>query len=302
MTETVAVADLPKSGEDIATDLAMLMERLERARKFLSAEREYIKMILLGCWFVLFGAVLTPGFPWFILFPLALLATPWLVAWYNLPRIRLSNAFLNESMPFLLRDYGRWNYALSGTHFSREAFRRLGFLRTDDGIRVHSIITGERCGVPLQLAVLESWPQARFGFYRGHKPSFTGWVASIRVPDLPLERVLVLPNGSRPQDPAAAGWQVSALSPTHQLWQPSGSSVVLPQTVQARLMQIMVLHPQAVFAMSEGNLWVVMPDNGKRFQIVTSLHIGLNEQAPYVQVRQQLAELFKVVDAVVWPA
>lgn len=301
MTDPVAIADQPKSGEDIASDLAMLMERLERARKSLSAEREYIKLILMGFWFVLFGAVSTPGFPWQLIFAIGLLATPWLLGWYNLPRLRLSNAFLSETLPFLLRDYGRWNYALSGTHFSRQVFRKLGFIRADDEVNVHSIITGERYGVPLQIAVVETWPHPRFGFYRGHKPSFTGWTASIRLAELPSERVLILPNGRRPRDPSAAGWQVAPLSHSHQLWQPSGSAVILPQTLQARLIQIMVANPQALFAIAEGNLWVIMPDDGKRFQIATSFNVPLNEQAPYTQARGQLAEIFKVVDMVVWP-
>lgn len=297
-----AIADQAKAGDDIASDLAMLMERLERARKFLIAEREYIKLVLMGGLFILFGAVLTPGFPWFILFPLSLLATPWLSAWYNLPRIRLSNAFLNESMPFLLRDYGRWNYALSGTHFPRDLFRKLGFVRADDGVRVNSIMTGERYGVPLQIAVLESWPHVRFGFYRGHKASFSGWVSCVRLNNLPAERVLILPNGTRPQDPSALGWQVSALSPTHQLWQSGTTAPVIPQALMARLVQVMVAQPKVAFALAESALWVMVPDTGKRFQIVTSLDLALNESAPFNQTRTQLAEIFTLLDLLVWPS
>jgi hypothetical protein len=296
------VADDPQSGDDIAPDLSALMERMERVRKFMLVEREYIKLVLIGMWFVLFGAILTPGFPWRAFLVLGMAATPWLFGWYNLPRLRLANAFRNETLPFLLRDYGRWNYALAGTHFSRDALKRTGFLYPTDAIGVHSIITGERYGVPVQFAVLSSWPHPRFGIYRGRKANFSGWGANIRLPDLPQAQFLVLPSGQAPRDPACKSWISAPLTPSHTLFSPRQDGTALPPKLLARLMQIMVETPQSAFAVHDGILWVFATGSDTRFNEGGTLYSPLNEPAPYERVRGQLAEIFKVIDRLVWPS
>jgi hypothetical protein len=278
------------------------MERLERARKFLIAEREYIKLILLGLAFVAGGTMFSYPWIWRVYLPIALIATPFLYGWLRLPSVRLANAFRNETMPFLLRDYGRWNYAHEGPHFSREAFFRIGFLDLTDGVAVSSIITGERYGVPLQFGILSAWRHPMFGIYRGSKPTFAGWCANIRLPELLDSHVLILPTDQRPPDPAYKSWTAKALTPTHQLWSAADAATSLPQALLSRLLPCMVAEPKSRYGLRDGVLWVLVPGDGERFNVAAELNVAMNEPAPYHKARAQLAEVFAVLDKIVWPS
>ncbi len=301
-----AVADAPQTGDGIAPDLATLMERLERVRKYLRVEREYIKLVLLGGWFILMGAILTPGFPWRLLFLLALVTTPFLVGWYNLPLLRLANAFRNETLPFLLRDYGRWNYALSGAHFSRDLFKRTGLVHPTDIVTISNIMTGERFGVPLQIATVSAWPQPRFRIYRGKKANFDGWTVNIRLPDLPLTPCLILPNDTPPLAPFCADWAAQPLTPHHRILSPppaaGGPATALPAPLLARLLHVMREHPTARYALLDGILWLMVPAESPLFSEAKSFTQPLYEAAPYERTRTTLANIFKLIDSVVWPA
>jgi hypothetical protein len=158
--------------DDVAADLPTLMMRLERSRRFFYAEREYIKLILMGAAFVLAGLLASPDMPRRTFVVLTFFATPWLFGWYHLPARRLANVFRNETMPFLLRHFGRWNYALEGQHFAKKALKETGLIDPTDLIGVSDIITGERYGVPMQLALTTAWTPHRFGIYRPAKPNF----------------------------------------------------------------------------------------------------------------------------------
>lgn len=293
---TAAVTD-----DEIAPDLSTLMERMVRVRKFLYIEREYIKMILMGIGFFVIGSAFSNMLPWMFYMGITLMATPWLFAWYNLPLAKLANAFRNEVLPFLLRDYGRWNYTVQGTHFSAKQFVETGLIHNVDLIGISNIMTGERFGVPLQMAVLYLWPRPRFGLYRGSKPLFSGWCASIRLPELPAVRCLILPTEEKPADPALAGWTAVPVMPTHQLWVPPGQKPELPAPLVARLLKISSKNAKARFAISDSVLWLMVPSAQWRFDIVRDFKIDLSEMAPYQRARTELAEMFEAVDAMVWP-
>lgn len=296
------VAYVAKTDDNIAPDLATLMERMERARKFLRVEREYIKLVLLGFGFLAGGTLYNNMWAWRIYLPLTLIFTPFVYAWLNLPKLRLANAFRNEAMPFLLRDYGRWNYAHEGAHFSRDAFFKVGFLDHTDGVAVSSISTGERYGVPLQFAVVSAWRHPMFGIYRGSKPNFAGWAANIRLPELPSGHALILPNGKKPLGQGCAGWTSVALTPSHMLWHAPDAPVVLPAPLVSRLLTCMIEQPLSQFGLVDGVLWVLVPGDGERFNLAQDFTVPLNESAPYNKARAQLAEIFAVLDKVVWPA
>ncbi len=288
--------------DEIAPDLPTLMERMERTRKFLRIEREYIKMTVIGVAFVIGGTMFQYSWLWRLYLVLFLLLTPWAYGWLTLPRLRLANAFRNETMPFLLRDYGRWNYAHEGSHFPREEFFRTGFLNPDEGISITSIMTGERYGVPLQLAIVAAWKPPLFGIYRGNKPIFAGWVSSIRLPSLPGSALLILPKDTKPRAPLCANWQTHAFSPTHQLWAPAGMATDLPPDLIAHLMPVLATVPGCQVGLSGGVLWLLAPGDGERFNLAQDFTVALNEPAPYQKARAQLAELFAVVDKIVWPS
>lgn len=300
------VADSPQTGDGIAPDLTTLMERLERVRKYLRVEREYIKLVLIGGWFILMGAILTPGFPWRLIFMLALATTPFLLGWYNLPLLRLANAFRNETLPFLLRDYGRWNYALNGAHFSRDLLKRTGLVNPSDVVTASSIMTGERFGVPLQIAVVSAWPKPKFRIYRGTKANFEGWAVNIRLPDLPLTPCVILPNGHKPPAALCAGWTAQPLTPHHQLFAPPPATgepaTALPAPLLARLLHVMLERPQARYALLDGILWILVPEDKPVFHEARSFADPLYEPAPYERTRGTLAHMFKLLDAIVWPA
>lgn len=295
------VAASPVANDEIAADLPSLMERLERVRKHLLAEREYIKLVLVGGVFVLVGVVTSHTFPWPAYLAAAFLLLPLLFGWYNLPRLRLANAFRNETMPFLLRDYGRWNYALEGPHFSRDSLIKTGLLKAGHSMNISSIITGERCGVPLQFAVLSVWPAAKFGLFHGTRDVFSGWVANIRIPGLAHDTVQILPSGLRPDISQGGQWDAHPFSPTHQIWLLQGSSNSLPVALQNRLLQVILKAQDCRFALSAGVLWLLVPSDINRFNHAASMSVSLNEGAPYFKARKELAEMFDLVDVMVWP-
>lgn len=295
------IASAAATDDEIAPDLPSLMERMERARKHLLAEREYIKLIIIGGSFVVFGMLTSKTFPWPAYLTAALLLIPLLFGWYNLPRLRLANAFRNETLPFLLRDYGRWNYALEGAHFSREELAHSGLFGPNDGVGVNSIITGERFGVPLQMAVISVWPIARFGYFRGLRDIFTGWCANIRLPGLPQGKFQILPNGVQPLGTECKDWVARPFSASHQLWTARTAAVEIANSLQAKLLQIIIKAPGARFAIAGGMLWVLVPANLDRFHRAGSFNVMLNEPGPYHKTRAELAEMFELVDVVVWP-
>ena len=295
------VASAAATDDEIAHDLPALMERMERVRKHLVAEREYIKLILLGGSFIVFGTLSSRSFPWGAYLTAAILLLPLLFGWYNLPRLRLANAFRNETLPFLLRDYGRWNYALEGSHFAREELAQSGLFGANDGASVTNIITGERYGVPLQMAALSVWPVARFGFFRGVKDVFTGWCANIRLPGLPEGKVQILPNGLKPLGVQCAEWVARPFNASHQLWMARGDAIELPASLQAKLLQLIIKEPGSRFALSGSTLWVLIPGAFNRFNRATGFDVALNEPAPYNATRAELAEMFNVIDIIVWP-
>lgn len=295
------VASVAVTDDEIAHDLPALMERMERARKHLLVEREYIKLILIGGTFVVFGTVFSNTFPWTAYLTAAVLLLPLLFGWYNLPRFRLANAFRNETMPFLLRDYGRWNYALEGGHFSREELAQTGLFGKNHGAGISSIMTGERYGVPLQMAVISVWPVARFGYFRGLKDVFTGWVANIRLPGLPQGKLQILPNDVKPLGDACKDWTAKPFSASHQLWAAPNDPVALDTTLQAKLLQVILKAPGSRFAVSAGILWVLVPGDGGRFHRAHDFSVSLNEPGPYQQTRAELAEMFGLLDGIVWP-
>jgi hypothetical protein len=289
--------------DEIAPDLPTLMERIERARKFLRIESEYIKLIIIGLAFVIGAAVIqhTWLFRSFVL--LVIFLTPWAHAWLRLPVVRLANTFRNEVLPFLLRDYGRWNYAIEGRHFSNNEFFRLGFADPTDGLRVTSVITGERFGVPLQMAVIGLWRAPAFFFFRGHKAILAGWAANIRLPGLQVQDMLIIPLGEKPRDPRMAGWSAHPYSPTHQIWVPAGGKPEVPLDLSRRLMSVMADAPLVRFAFAAGVLWLMVPgDNDRRFELIDKLSQTVNEPDLYQTARTQLAEMFAVIDKVVWPS
>lgn len=288
--------------DEIAPDLLTLMERIERSRKFLSIESEYIKLIMIGFAFVGGAALIqhTWLFRAFILF--IIFVTPWAHAWLRLPTVRLTNAFRNEVLPFLLRDYGRWNYAVEGRHFSNNEFFRLGFADPTDGLKVTSVITGERFGVPLQMAVVGLWRAPAFFFFRGHKAILAGWAANIRLPGLQVQDMLIIPVGEKPRDPRMNGWSAHPYSPTHQLWVPAGGKPEVPLDLSRRLMAVMASEPLVRFAFAAGVLWLMVPGNDRRFELATDLKQPLNEPTVYQTARTQLADMFTVIDKIVWPS
>ncbi len=295
------IASAASTDDEIAPDLPSLMERMERARKHLFAEREYIKLIIIGGGFIVFGTLTSRTFPWAAYVTVAILLLPLLFGWYNLPRYRLANAFRNETLPFLLRDYGRWNYALEGAHFSREELGQSGLFGQNDGVGVNSIITGERYGVPLQMAVLSVWPVARFGYFRGMKDVFTGWAANIRLPGLPQGKLQILPNGVNPLGAECKDWVARPFSASHQVWSARGATIEIENTLQAKLLQLIIKAPGSRFAIATGMLWVLVPAALDRFHRATDFSVMLNEPAPYHKTRAELAEMFELIDVIVWP-
>lgn len=295
------IASAAATDDEIAHDLPALMERMERVRKHLLIEREYIKLTMFGGAFIIFGTISSRAFPWPTYLSLVVLLLPLLFGWYNLPRYRLANAFRNETLPFLLRDYGRWNYAFEGPHFSRDELQKTGLFGLNDGAGVTNIITGERYGVPLQLAVLSVWPVARFGFFRGNRPVFEGWVANIRLPDLPKGRLQILPNGLKPLGPDCADWVARPFSASHQIWSARAEQADLAASLQAKILQLIIKAPGSRFAVSGGVLWVLVPGDGSRFNRATDFKVMLNEPGPYHQTRSELADMFACLDVIVWP-
>lgn len=295
------IASVAVTDAEIAADLPALMERMERARKHLLVEREYIKLILIGGGFVAFGTIFSSTFPWPAFLTVAVLLLPLLLGWYNLPRFRLANAFRNETLPFLLRDYGRWNYALEGGHFSREELAKASLFGKNDGAAISSIITGERYGIPLQMAVISVWPVARFGYFRGLKDVFTGWIANIRLANLPSGNLQILPNGVKPLGEKCKDWAFKPFSASHQVWAAPGDPVALDTALQAKLLQVIIKAPGSRFALSAGMLWILVPGDGSRFHRATDFNIMLNEPTPYQRTRTELAEMFELLDVIVWP-
>lgn len=300
-TGSPRIASAAATDDEIAPDLPTLMERMERVRKHLSIEREYIKLVLLGGGFIVFGTLTSRAFPWQAYLSATVLLLPLLFGWYNIPRLRLANAFRNETLPFLLRDYGRWNYTLEGTHFSREALSRSNLFHANHGVGVNNIITGERYGVPLQMAALSVWPVARFGYFRGVKDVFTGWCANIRLPELPQGKLQILPNGQKPQGPECAAWAARPFSSSHQIWMAPATPMDIPQQLQAKILQLIIKSPGAWFAISDGILWMLVPAPFNRFNRALSFDAPLNEPGPYNQTRAELAEMFELIDVIVWP-
>lgn len=297
-----SIADLPQTGDAIAPDLMTLMERMERARKFLRVEQEYIRLVLVGGMFILFGTILTPDFPWRMFFVLALILTPILFGWFNMPLLRLNNTFKNETLPFLLREYGRWNYALHGTHFPREPFRRTGLLDPTDQTGVANIITGERFGIPMQLATISSWPKTKYRIYRGKKANFEGWVGSIRLNTPPEGSAVILPHPLKPQGEAAQQeWTVTPLSTTHQIFSAKNNEPHFTQNFLNSINNIIHTHPQARFAFTDKTLWVMVPADHPYFLVGRSFHVALNEPTLYEKARVDLAGMFATVDQFVWP-
>lgn len=287
---------------DIAPDLATLMERMERARKFLFVEREYIKLILLGGFFIFSGSIFSQTFPWHMYAVFIVIITPWLYGWLASPSYRLSYAFRNETLPYLLRDYGRWNYALVGSHFSREALSQTGMIAPDARFDITSIITGERQGVALQMASLGAWARPRFGFYYRGGPLFKGWVASIRLPDMPQSRILILPQGLKPPARQMAGWTPSAIGSSYTLWVPPGQWAELPQVLTERLVPLMRDHAGLRFALCDGILWAMFPGDMNLFNLVRSFDVRVNEPEIYHKARGFLADMFSKIDRILWPA
>ena len=288
--------------EDIAPDLPSLMERVARARKFLFAEREYIKLILLGGFFIFSGSIFSQTFPWHMYAVFIVIITPWLYGWLASPGYRLANAFRNETMPYLLRDYGRWNYALGGSHFSREELRQTGILEPNARLDITSIITGERQGVALQMASLVAFPHPRFGFYYRGGPMFKGWVANIRLPDLPQMRMLLLPQGIKPPSPQMAGWTPAGIGNTYTLWVPPGQRAELPPLLTERLVPLMQEEVGLRFALYNGVLWALFPGELAGFNLVSSFNVRVNEPEIYQKARLLLASMFTKVDRILWPS
>ncbi len=288
--------------EDIAPDLPTLMERMERARKFLFVEREYIKLILLGGFFVFSGSIFSRSFPWHMYAVAIVIVTPWLYGWLASPGHRLANAFRNETLPYLLRDYGRWNYALVGSHFSREELNQTGLLYPNSRFDISSIITGERQGVALQMASLNAWARPRFGFYYRGGPLFTGWVANIRLPDLPQIRMLLLPQGMKPPAPQMAGWTPAGIGHSYTLWVPPGQRAELPALLTERLIPLMQENVGLRFALSDGVLWAMFPGDMTGFNLVRSFSVHVNEPEIYQKARELLASMFAKIDRILWPS
>lgn len=295
------IASAAATDDEIAHDLPALMERMERVRKHLLVEREYIKLTMFGGGFIVFGTLTSQTFAWTAWLSLTVLLLPFLFGWYNLPRYRLANAFRNETLPFLLRDYGRWNYAFEGMHFRRDELQQAGLFGRNDGTGISNIITGERYGVPLQMAVLSVWPVARFGFFRGLKPVFNGWIANIRLPGLPQGKLQILPNGLKPLGAGCAEWVARPFSASHQVWAARGDQIDLSSGLQAKLLQLIIKAPGSWFAVSGGILWLLVPGDTTRFNRATDFKVMLNEPAPYHKTRAELAEMLEIVDIIVWP-
>lgn len=309
LPQRIQIADAPKTGDGIAPDLVTLIERVERMRKHLRVEREYIRLILVGGWFILFGTILTPDFPWRLMFLLALMVSPFLFAWYSMPLGRLSTAFRNEVLPFLLRDFGKWNYSHAGTHFSKSQFRATRLVGGRDVVGVSSIMTGERYGVPLQMAILSVWPETKFKIYRGHKALFEGWVANIRLPDAPQGQWIILPKDQELDASLRGIWKGSSLTPTHNLFLPpdaqdqadTAGKTGVPEEISKRILHCMRTYPQSRYAMAEGILWVMIPTKDLFFRDIPSFQVALNNPAPYEEARENLASMFSTVDGIVWP-
>lgn len=298
------VAAIP---DDVAADLPTLMMRLERSRKFFYAEREYIKLILMGAAFVLAGLLASPEMPRRTFIVLTFFATPWLFGWYNLPARRLANVFRNETMPFLLRHFGRWNYALDGQHFAKKALKETGLVEPTDLIGVSDIITGERYGVPMQLALTTAWTPHRFGIYRPAKPNFGGWSVSMRLASMPAMPLLILPQDQRPLGAVRQSWVVaSQIAPGYQLWcapeHKEPALHALPVDLATRLVGVMVGYSGVRIAFTGEMMWVLVPGQLNAFNGVKNLTDRLDDPSLYDNARQNLSAMFTVVDKLVWPA
>lgn len=288
--------------DDIASDLPMLVERNERVRKFFFAEREYIKLILMGGAFILAGAMASPDMPRRTLIVLTFAATPWLYGWFNLPIRRLWNSFRNETMPFLLRDFGRWNYAFDGTHFPREALKKTGLITPTDLVAITDILTGERLGVPLQVAQIVTGTPARFGFYRPPVPTFQGFGGSVRLADLPTQHVLLMPNvlseGVRRR---LVGWTSKPAGiEGFSLWLPAGAVAAFPESLLTKLEALLAEAPHARFALYNGVLWFLIPsEDAQPFGRITSVSERLDDAVRYQKIRNSLASMFGLIDKIV---
>ncbi len=288
--------------DDIASDLPMLLERNERIRKFFFAEREYIKLILMGGAFILAGAMASSDMPRRTLIILTFAATPWLYGWYNLPIRRLWNSFRNETMPFLLRDFGRWNYAIDGTHFPRDVLKKTGLITPTDLVVITDILTGERLGVPLQVAQIMTGTPARFGFYRPAKPTFQGFGGSVRLAGVPSQHLLLMPNSlTADLTLRLKGWTSKPAGlEGFSLWLPEGATASFPESLLSKLEPLLADVPQARFALYNGVLWFLIPsEDAQPFGRVVSVSERLDDAVRYQKIRNSLASMFGLIDKIV---